>query len=144
MSKCTWLCQIIYIQCFLWLNSSICELQNVWIDLIQKQYYKVPITLMHSTYLHFGRFDRVNQLCYLPFWLLLLLFDYYFFLSFIYFTSFGEKDKADMNSLRWSAPVGLEPAYTHMWVARSTTVLRTTTFTRTIKNNFDNDTGDNP
>ena len=35
-----------------------------------------------------------------------------FFLSFIYFTSFGEKDKADMNSLRWSAPVGLEPAYT--------------------------------
>ena len=37
-----------------------------------------------------------------------------FFLSFIYFTSFGEKDKADMNSLRWSAPVGLEPAYTHM------------------------------
>ena len=39
-----------------------------------------------------------------------------FFLSFIYFTSFGEKDKADMNSLRWSAPVGLEPAYTRMWV----------------------------
>ena len=48
---------------------------------------------------------------------------FFFFLSFIYFTSFGEKDKADMNSLRWSARVGLEPAYTRMWVARSTTVL---------------------
>ena len=29
---------------------------------------------------------------------------------------------------RLSAPVGLEPAYTRMWVARSTTVLRTPTF----------------
>ena len=54
-------------------------------------------------------------------------FFFFFFLSFIYFTSFGEKDKADINSLRWSAPVGLEPAYTRMWVARSTTVLRTPT-----------------
>ena len=41
-------------------------------------------------------------------------FFFFFFLSFIYFTSFGEKDKADINSLRWSAPVGLEPAYTRM------------------------------
>ena len=55
-------------------------------------------------------------------------FFFFFFLSFIYFTSFGEKDKADMNSLWWSAPVGLEPAYTRMWVARSTTVLRTPTW----------------
>ena len=52
-------------------------------------------------------------------------FFFFFFLSFIYFTLFREKDKADMNSLRWSAPVELEPAYTRMWVARSTTVLRT-------------------
>ena len=28
-------------------------------------------------------------------------------------------------SLRWSTPVGLKPAYTRMWVARSTTVLLT-------------------
>ena len=47
----------------------------------------------------------------------------FIFLSFIYFTSFGEKDKADINSLRWSVLVGLEPA----WVARSTTVLWTPT-----------------
>ena len=37
-----------------------------------------------------------------------------FFYDFIYFTSFREQDKADFNSLRWSAPVGLEPAYTRM------------------------------
>ena len=43
-----------------------------------------------------------------------LFFCLFVFLSFIYFTSFGEKDKADMNSLRWPAPVGLEPAYTRM------------------------------
>ena len=54
------------------------------------------------------------------------MIDHIFFF-FIYFTSFGEKDKADINSLRWSALVGLKPAYTHMWVARSTTVLWTPT-----------------
>ena len=54
-----------------------------------------------------------------------VFFLFSFFLSFIYFTSFGEKDKADINSLRWSAPVGLEPAYTSIWVACFTTVLRT-------------------
>ena len=37
-----------------------------------------------------------------------------FFYDFIYFTSFREQDKADFNSLRWSALVGLEPAYTRM------------------------------
>ena len=36
----------------------------------------------------------------------------YFFLSFIYFTSFREQDKVDINALRWSAPVELESAYT--------------------------------
>ena len=55
-------------------------------------------------------------------------FPFFFFLLFIYFTSFREQDKAIINSLRWSAPMGLEPAYTHMWVARSTTVLQTPTF----------------
>ena len=45
------------------------------------------------------------------------------FLPFIYFISFREQDKADINSLRWSAPVGLEPVYACMWVTRSTTVL---------------------
>ena len=50
---------------------------------------------------------------------------FFFFLSVIYFTSFGEQDKADINSLRWSAPVGLEPAYIRIGVAHSTTVLQT-------------------
>ena len=47
------------------------------------------------------------------------------FLPFIYFTSLREQDKADINSLQWSAPVGLEPAYIHMWVACGSTVLQT-------------------
>ena len=33
-----------------------------------------------------------------------------------------------INSLRWSALVGLEPAYTRMWVASSTTVMWTLTW----------------
>ena len=37
-----------------------------------------------------------------------------FFDDFIYFISFREQDKGDFNPLRWSAPVGLEPAYTRM------------------------------
>ena len=37
-----------------------------------------------------------------------------FFFPFIYFTSFREQDEADINSLWWSASVGLEPAYTHV------------------------------
>ena len=49
------------------------------------------------------------------------------FLSFIYFTSFRKQDRADINFLQWSTPVGLEPAYTCMWAARSTTVLQTPT-----------------
>ena len=47
-----------------------------------------------------------------------------FFSPFIYFT-FREQDKADIISLRWSAPVGLKPAYTRMWVARSNIMLWT-------------------
>ena len=42
------------------------------------------------------------------------------FLPFICFTSFRERDKADINSLQWLALVGLvglEPTYSHMWVA---------------------------
>ena len=50
-----------------------------------------------------------------------------FFLPFIYFVTFREQDKADINSLRCSALVGFKPVYTHMWVARSTTVLQTPT-----------------
>ena len=38
---------------------------------------------------------------------------FFFTLSFI-FTSFREQDEAYINSLRWSALVGLEPAYTRM------------------------------
>ena len=49
--------------------------------------------------------------CSLSFCFFLLLF--FFTLSFI-FTSFREQDEAYMNSLRWSALVGLEPAYTRM------------------------------
>ena len=33
---------------------------------------------------------------------------------FIYFTSFREQDNPDINSLQWSASMGLEPAYPHM------------------------------
>ena len=40
-------------------------------------------------------------------------FCFFFTLSFI-FTSFREQDEAYINSLRWSALVGLEPAYTRM------------------------------
>ena len=40
-------------------------------------------------------------------------FFFFFTLSFI-FTSFREQDEACINSLRWSALVGLEPAYTRM------------------------------
>ena len=40
-------------------------------------------------------------------------FFFFFTLSFI-FTSFREQDEAYINSLRWSALVGLEPAYTRM------------------------------
>ena len=57
---------------------------------------------------------HAEYICFLMFWI---------FLPFIYFTSFGEQGKADINSLRWSAPVGLKPAYTRMWVAQSTIVL---------------------
>ena len=38
---------------------------------------------------------------------------YHFFLL-IHFTSFRKQDKADINYLRWSAQVGLEPAYSRM------------------------------
>ena len=38
---------------------------------------------------------------------------FFFTLSFI-FTSFREQDEAYINSLRWSALVGLKPAYTRM------------------------------
>ena len=41
------------------------------------------------------------------------LFFYLITLSFL-FTSFREQDEAYINSLRWSALVGLEPAYTRM------------------------------
>ena len=50
---------------------------------------------------------------------------FFFFFRFIYSTSFREQDEAYMNSLRWSTLVGLEPAYTWMWVAHSTNVLWT-------------------
>ena len=58
----------------------------------------------------------LNKLC------TTLLFFFFLTLSFI-FTSFREQDEAYINSLRWSALVGLEPTYTRMKVARSTTVL---------------------
>ena len=41
------------------------------------------------------------------------LFFFFLTLSFIV-TSFREQDEAYINSLRWSALVGLEPAYTRM------------------------------
>ena len=47
-----------------------------------------------------------------------------FTLSFL-FTSFREQDETYINSLRWPALVGLEPAYIHILFARSTSVLRT-------------------
>ena len=47
--------------------------------------------------------------------LIYLFFIYLFFFEpFIYFTSFREQDKDDINSLRWSVPVGLESTYTLM------------------------------
>ena len=46
----------------------------------------------------------------------------YFFIFLFFFTSFREQDKANIKSLPWS-----QPAYTRMWVASSTTVLRTST-----------------
>ena len=52
---------------------------------------------------------------------------FFFFLRFSYFTSLREQVKAYINSSRWSMLVGLEHAYICMWVARSTTVLRTPT-----------------
>ena len=42
-----------------------------------------------------------------------VFFCFFFTLSFI-FTSFREQDEAYINSLQWSALVGLEPAYTRM------------------------------
>ena len=44
----------------------------------------------------------------------------------MYSTMLREQDNACMNYSRWSTLVGLKPTYTHMWVARSTTVLTDT------------------
>ena len=46
--------------------------------------------------------------------LFLLFISIYFFTFAVLFTSFREQDEAYIKSLRWSALVGLEPAYTHM------------------------------
>ena len=58
----------------------------------------------YDAYMSWGYMSRV----------LFFFFIFIFFtLSFI-FTSFREQDEAYINSLRWSALVGLEPAYTRM------------------------------
>ena len=51
------------------------------------------------------------------------LFVCLFLTQFIYVTSFREQDEAYINSLGWSTLVGLELAYTRMWVACSITPL---------------------
>ena len=45
------------------------------------------------------------------------------FLPFVYVTSFREQNETYINFLQWLTLVGLEPAYTSMWVARFTIVL---------------------
>ena len=52
---------------------------------------------------------------------------FFLFLLLLYFTSFREQDESYTNSLRWSTLVGLEPSYTRIWVAHSTTELWTST-----------------
>ena len=52
----------------------------------------------------------------------------FIFLLNIHFTSLREEDKANINSLRWSMMMGLESAYTSIWLTYSTTVLQTPTW----------------
>ena len=76
--------------------------------------------------------NNFHLLCWSPVTkiLIFILYPYiiYFFLTFIYFTSLREQDEAYTISSRWSKLVGLELAYIRMWVAHSTTVLQTQTY----------------
>ena len=73
----------------------------------------VSVEVMGTNVISYHRCLDPNKL---PFYMDLCIDEHFIFfltLSFI-FTSFREQDEAYINSLRWSALVGLEPAYTRM------------------------------